>query len=149
MGELTVREQAVRELAARLNLPVDHVRETASGSTDEQVFNLLGKMRELEQASREQVVTLDPAREGTLGNLRVAAGFPSSGRDGNPKSVTLCRFCGKHPYYKTTGSGEPICHKCLHESRPIVNKGELIGRNDPCPCGSGKKFKRCHKKGGV
>ena len=19
-----------------------------------------------------------------------------------------------------------------------------IGRNDPCPCGSGKKFKRCH-----
>jgi uncharacterized protein YecA (UPF0149 family) len=19
-----------------------------------------------------------------------------------------------------------------------------VGRNDPCPCGSGKKFKRCH-----
>jgi len=24
-----------------------------------------------------------------------------------------------------------------------VNKGPKIGRNDPCPCGSGKKFKRC------
>ena len=22
--------------------------------------------------------------------------------------------------------------------------GEKVGRNDPCPCGSGKKFKRCH-----
>jgi hypothetical protein len=22
--------------------------------------------------------------------------------------------------------------------------GEGVGRNDPCPCGSGKKFKRCH-----
>ena len=22
-----------------------------------------------------------------------------------------------------------------------------IGRNDPCPCGSGKKFKNCHGKG--
>jgi hypothetical protein len=22
--------------------------------------------------------------------------------------------------------------------------GKLVGRNDPCPCGSGKKFKRCH-----
>jgi preprotein translocase subunit SecA len=21
---------------------------------------------------------------------------------------------------------------------------EKVGRNDPCPCGSGKKFKRCH-----
>ncbi|MGF1578558.1 MAG: DUF1186 domain-containing protein [Gemmataceae bacterium] len=26
--------------------------------------------------------------------------------------------------------------------RPIVNK-ERVGRNDPCPCGSGKKFKKC------
>ncbi len=26
--------------------------------------------------------------------------------------------------------------------RPIV-KGETVGRNDPCPCGSGKKYKRC------
>jgi preprotein translocase subunit SecA len=23
---------------------------------------------------------------------------------------------------------------------------EKVGRNDPCPCGSGKKFKRCHGK---
>ena len=22
--------------------------------------------------------------------------------------------------------------------------GEKVGRNDPCPCGSGKKFKKCH-----
>ena len=21
---------------------------------------------------------------------------------------------------------------------------EVVGRNDPCPCGSGKKYKRCH-----
>lgn len=25
----------------------------------------------------------------------------------------------------------------------IVNDGPKIGRNDPCPCGSGKKFKKC------
>lgn len=25
----------------------------------------------------------------------------------------------------------------------IVVKGERIGRNDPCPCGSGKKYKKC------
>jgi len=29
--------------------------------------------------------------------------------------------------------------------RPIVN-GHHVGRNDPCPCGSGKKYKHCHGK---
>jgi uncharacterized protein len=25
-----------------------------------------------------------------------------------------------------------------------IRKAETPGRNDPCPCGSGKKFKKCH-----
>jgi preprotein translocase subunit SecA len=29
--------------------------------------------------------------------------------------------------------------------RPKVNSEfENVGRNDPCPCGSGKKYKKCH-----
>jgi preprotein translocase subunit SecA len=32
------------------------------------------------------------------------------------------------------GSGSP---------RPAVRKDRKVGRNDPCPCGSGKKFKKC------
>ncbi|MBX2997792.1 MAG: DUF1186 domain-containing protein [Caldilineaceae bacterium] len=30
----------------------------------------------------------------------------------------------------------------------FVRMGEKIGRNDPCPCGSGKKYKQCHGKPG-
>ncbi len=29
------------------------------------------------------------------------------------------------------------------DSTPYVRSGEKVGRNDPCPCGSGKKFKKC------
>jgi len=29
---------------------------------------------------------------------------------------------------------------------PFVRSGRKIGRNEPCPCGSGKKFKQCHGK---
>jgi preprotein translocase subunit SecA len=36
-------------------------------------------------------------------------------------------------YNKTTSS----------ESQQPVHKGKKIGRNDPCPCGSGKKYKKC------
>lgn len=27
---------------------------------------------------------------------------------------------------------------------PMVRRGAKVGRNDPCPCGSGKKYKQCH-----
>ena len=27
---------------------------------------------------------------------------------------------------------------------PPMQAGQKIGRNDPCPCGSGKKYKQCH-----
>jgi len=28
------------------------------------------------------------------------------------------------------------------KQKPIINKN-TVGRNDPCPCGSGKKYKKC------
>jgi uncharacterized protein YchJ len=28
-------------------------------------------------------------------------------------------------------------------TRPVVRAEEKVGRNDPCPCGSGKKYKKC------
>ena len=32
---------------------------------------------------------------------------------------------------------------------PIRNKVDKVGRNDPCPCGSGKKYKNCHMRQSV
>ena len=32
----------------------------------------------------------------------------------------------------------------LAAHQPYTRDGSKIGRNDPCPCGSGKKFKQCH-----
>ena len=33
-------------------------------------------------------------------------------------------------------------------SKPMpVHVEKKVGRNDPCPCGSGKKYKNCHGKG--
>ena len=29
------------------------------------------------------------------------------------------------------------------EKKPLIRDGEKVGRNAPCPCGSGKKYKRC------
>ena len=32
------------------------------------------------------------------------------------------------------------------KQQPFVNTGQKVGRNDACPCGSGKKYKHCHGK---
>jgi preprotein translocase subunit SecA len=36
----------------------------------------------------------------------------------------------------------------VQQAQPAQAKREpdRVGRNDPCPCGSGKKYKRCHGK---
>ena len=31
----------------------------------------------------------------------------------------------------------------VNENKTVVNEGPKVGRNDPCPCGSGKKYKNC------
>lgn len=40
---------------------------------------------------------------------------------------------------------------CRHEHEPQTpqrNPLRSVGRNDPCPCGSGKKYKKCHGSAG-
>ena len=34
----------------------------------------------------------------------------------------------------------------LGGNEPYVRQGQKLGRNDPCPCGSGRKYKQCHGK---
>lgn len=40
---------------------------------------------------------------------------------------------------KGTGDGQPLGN----QKEPVRHRGKKVGRNDPCPCGSGKKFKKC------
>ena len=35
-------------------------------------------------------------------------------------------------------------HHHHHAETPARNPMRDVGRNDPCPCGSGAKFKKCH-----
>ena len=41
---------------------------------------------------------------------------------------------------------EALAQSADEESKPFVRDNQKVGRNDPCPCGSGKKYKQCHGK---
>ncbi len=40
----------------------------------------------------------------------------------------------------------PAGDEADEQAQPFVRDGRKIGRNEPCPCGSGKKYKQCHGK---
>jgi preprotein translocase subunit SecA len=46
-----------------------------------------------------------------------------------------------------TGSPEPVAaDEPAQTNTPYVRQEKKVGRNEPCPCGSGKKYKQCHGK---
>lgn len=40
----------------------------------------------------------------------------------------------------------PVQQARVAQKAPFVRDGRKVGRNEPCPCGSGKKYKQCHGK---
>ncbi|QDV17066.1 preprotein translocase subunit SecA [Gimesia panareensis] len=46
-------------------------------------------------------------------------------------------------YEEPTGEHESAPEPAQRSIEPIVNQQPKVGRNDPCPCGSGKKYKKC------
>ncbi len=54
-----------------------------------------------------------------------------------PKAQPMKRVEVAKPVSAGSGSDEPV------KKKPATNKNVKVGRNDPCPCGSGKKYKKC------
>lgn len=50
-------------------------------------------------------------------------------------------FVDGHAHTHEEGQGH---HHHHHKQETVIREGPKIGRNDPCPCGSGKKYKKCH-----
>ena len=58
-------------------------------------------------------------------------------------------FQFKHEEFKGFTGDEQAAEAEAEEpkpARPYVRPERKIGRNEPCPCGSGKKYKQCHGK---
>jgi preprotein translocase subunit SecA len=63
-----------------------------------------------------------------------------------PQKMDMSRYRTQKAEAELAGRSEDPTHQDTreqHKPEPIrVEK--RVGRNDPCPCGSGKKYKNCH-----
>ncbi|MHB1174523.1 MAG: preprotein translocase subunit SecA [Sulfuriferula sp.] len=52
----------------------------------------------------------------------------------------------QHADFKEDFAGNQADHVVEHAPAVPIRNEDKVGRNDPCPCGSGKKYKQCHGK---
>ncbi len=74
--------------------------------------------------------------------------------ENNQQQVTQAKFTQEQPKQKkeklTESRDENIVEEQNAQQKPKIQPIRVetkIGRNDPCPCGSGKKYKSCHGQG--
>jgi preprotein translocase subunit SecA len=94
-----------------------------------EAFELFGAM--LEAVKLEVVKTL------TAVEIRQQADVPKPDDVPHVENVRLQH--GEQP----EDGAEPAPER---KAQPTVRHAQKVGRNDPCPCGSGKKYKQCHGK---
>jgi preprotein translocase subunit SecA len=74
----------------------------------------------------------------SLFNLQVVAEqAPETLQQRRARRASALNFTG--PNQGATAAGEEAA-----KSKPMVRDQPKVGRNEPCPCGSGKKYKKCH-----
>ena len=62
---------------------------------------------------------------------------------GSQRLVDAVAF-NRDPWQEDKGMEQAIAKHLPHAPRAITPSGRKIRRNEPCPCGSGKKYKHCH-----
>ncbi|HLX79705.1 MAG TPA: preprotein translocase subunit SecA [Burkholderiales bacterium] len=98
-----------------------------------EAFELFGAM--LEAVKLEVIKTL------TTVEIRAAEEVPQVDDKPHVENVRL-----QHADYEEALAGTDGDKKRLPAAQPATRPAQKVGRNDPCPCGSGKKYKHCHGK---
>lgn len=74
-------------------------------------------------------------------------------REGREQKTDLSKMKANREQIEAAGSDYAANENDYYDPTPVkqepVKVGPKIGRNDPCPCGSGKKYKNCHGRDAV
>jgi preprotein translocase subunit SecA len=84
----------------------------------------LARRLQLQHAAPQSAISADGSPEPAMGAVHQGPG-------GGPGAVTGGPF-----------AAGPVAGAEHHA--PVTREGRKVGRNEPCPCGSGKKYKHCH-----
>ena len=126
------KQEYKREAFEMFTSLLDDVKYTVSTSlarlhipTEEEIAALEEQQREQQRREQEQQMNFIHADATTAPD----GDAPDAGADQGPEAGQA--------------GGQRRAAQARRE-QPVVRQGKKVGRNDPCPCGSGKKYKQCH-----
>jgi preprotein translocase subunit SecA len=97
--------------------------------------NTIQKVFRVQIQKQEEAKAIPAVAEKELSDL-VEQGVADKNEDEEESAAQTAR--GPKGKARTSGEGAVTA--------PVKRERPKVGRNDPCPCGSGKKYKKCHGK---
>ncbi len=113
---------------------VDYVVASHNPATRDQVDESAAKQWS-ESASWEGLEVHNSKTDGDDGHVEFTARYSMKGQHLRHRELAVFRkIDGRWMYH----DGEMV------KPKPVTREAPKVGRNDPCSCGSGKKYKKCH-----
>jgi preprotein translocase subunit SecA len=108
-----------------------------------EAFELFGDM--LERIKRDVTTVLTSVQVRTDAEMQEVAEEIETA-EAVPKNAQYQHADYSGAMAEESGEDVAVAERPAPVVQPFVRAGSKIGRNDPCPCGSGKKYKHCHGK---
>ncbi len=106
---------------------------------DEIKHDVISIVSRAQLRSEQDVEAMEEQRSATMKmQFRHAEAQSAIANAPAPAGASLPPMAAAPPGGLSEQAAEPL--------QPFVRSEAKIGRNEPCPCGSGKKYKRCHGK---
>ena len=128
---------------------MDQLRQSVQNASYEQKDPLVIYKTEAFNMFKQMVGIMNAKSIGVLMRGQIPEAPPQENvqeREPQPRQQRYSETRGGEPD-PTRPNAAPVGPRPQGPTGPIRNEGPKIGRNDPCPCGSGKKYKNCHGRG--
>ncbi len=127
---------------------LDDLKKSVQNASYEQKDPLLVFKLESVQLFDKMVNRINNATVSSLMRGQIPVQTPEEVREAAPEQPTKQpKYTESHETVEEQASREAAGRDTRERQQQPIVKEKLPGRNDPCPCGSGKKFKNCHGRG--
>ena len=127
---------------------LDDLKKSVQNASYEQKDPLLVFKLESVQLFDKMVNRINNATVSSLMRAQIPVQAPEEVREAAPEQPERQpKYTESHETMEEQASREAAGRDTRERQQQPIVKEKLPGRNDPCPCGSGKKFKNCHGRG--
>jgi len=124
---------------------MDELKQSVQNAVYEQKDPIIIYKMEAFNLFKQMLVNMNKDVVGFLFKGEIPNQQPQDVREARPLPRQEARVRTSKPELVTSGGGSAPAEDTreIQRTQPIRNEHK-VGRNDPCPCGSGKKYKNCH-----